>query len=448
MPVSSLTSEQRTKVMSEIQRIRNSTASAARPATPTSARTGAKPAGTQSPRPPLPASRGAAQHSRPRPLLPSIAPRSILPVGPGGPRSAPVAGSLSAPGTPPNGLSRLAQTPGSRRPQSGQAPLPESTQKAALVKMYQSAYLCLQRRPAEVLRKLDPPVELSSLIEDGSVGNPSAPDSLLVIIKALTRAQAMQLAHMYDTETRSGRPADINTDMLPSAPNSQPQSGEVSPAGSYMSGTERDFLELAGSGAATPTKRRKYNKTGKYSVKNRAMWAPGSPRDDTPSPRARHSGAYPYGDAVRVPAAAERPKQPQLTKHEAEISRRFGQALAMDHKMVQAPDWQTPFSGTRDMIQRLLPFHVFQYPDSAIDTDIAREEQRAGPVAEGLDKRARALAQRYNKMLEREGAGGCYAPDFIQLDRQRISALSEELEHMDDARLQRDISSVGGGLFW
>ncbi|KAJ2370460.1 hypothetical protein H4S02_009788 [Coemansia sp. RSA 2611] len=419
MPVASLTSEQRTKVMSEIQRIRSSTASptriAARPAAPQSLRS-VPPAGTRAPTP----------HSRPRPSLPSLAPRPQLATGRGaGPRSAPASGSFSAPGTPPNGAVR---TPGPRRtPQT-----PGTPQKTALEKMYQSAYLKLLGGPAEVLRRLSPPVEIGSIVEGAGPGSAVEPASLLQILKALTKAQASQLAHMYDSELRARTPADAASDFCPSLPGSQPQSGDVSPVGSYASGAERDPHDFPGSGAATPTKRRKYNKTGKYSAKNRTP---------TPTPRANTMSPGP-------PPASEAPRVRPQSRHEAEVSQRFREALAMDHHMVRAPEWQTPFSGTQDMIQRLLPFHVFQYPDSAIDAGVAREEQRIEASTPVLELRVQAFARRYDALLAREGDGGCYAPDHIQIDRQRIAALRLELEQIDDARLQRDISSVGDGLFW
>ncbi|KAJ2500942.1 hypothetical protein GGH96_002356 [Coemansia sp. RSA 1972] len=398
MPVASLTSEQRTRVMDEIQRIRNSTARA---------RPNAKPAGPQTPGSQIPTPHSRAQtpasHNRIRPPLPMLVPRSTV--------------SHSAPGTPPNGMARAPQTPNARRPRPG-APSPGP--KSALEKMYQSAYLKLLSGPAEVLRRLDPPVELSSIITDG-VHTSAA--SLLQILKALSKTQAAQLAHMYDSAR----------DDTMSAPTSQPPSRDGSPSGT--SGAERDFLELPGT--ATP-KRRKYNKTGKYSAKNR--WG----ADEPSSPRDRPASACLPSDANRTPVNERILPQ---SKHEAEVSRRFRDALAMDHQMVQQPEWQTPFTGPHDIIQRLLPFHVFQYPDSAIDASITREELRAEPAAVSLDKRARALAHRYNKMMEREGSGGFYAADFAQLDHLQISALTDELEHMDDARLQRDISSVEGGLF-
>ncbi|KAI9481794.1 hypothetical protein BX667DRAFT_493281 [Coemansia mojavensis] len=442
MPVSSLSAEQRSKVMSEIQRLRNSNAAA------TGSGPGIRPIAPQRN---LRSAGGAAQHSRPRPSLPTLAPRSILSSESlAGPRSAPVAGSLSAPSTPPNGLSRMAQTPGAKRSQLGVSSSPGATPKSALEKMYQSAYLRLLSGPAEVLRKLNPPVEISTIIkEDVSADSTAAPTMLLQILKALTKSQASQLAHMYDAQARAKAPGELSIDMYSTA-SSQPQSGEVSPASSYMSGTERDMSDLLHSGTATPTptKRRKYNKTGKYSVKNRT-WTLDSARESIAGIRSPSAGAYTRADisGIRSPGIMDKPKVP-LTKHEAEVARRFRQALAMDHRMVANTDWQTPFADTRDAIQRLLPFHIFQQPDSSIDHGIAHEEEQISSNMPSLEKRAGALMQRYDKMLERQGTDEHYATDFIQLDRLRISDLSEELEQLDDARMQRDISTVGNGLFW
>ncbi|KAJ2683465.1 hypothetical protein H4R19_006996, partial [Coemansia spiralis] len=146
MPVSSLTPEQRAKVMSEIQRIRSSsgpatptppgrTASAAVRTPPTAAPRMA--AGRRS----LPSSESptAARHSRPAPSLPSIAPRQPLP------QSALVAGRFLAP--PPHGAVRprgqppaaprtpaSAQTP--KRQTPGLLPSPGPAQKSALERLY------------------------------------------------------------------------------------------------------------------------------------------------------------------------------------------------------------------------------------------------------------------------------------------------------------------------
>ncbi|KAJ2765211.1 hypothetical protein IWQ56_004189, partial [Coemansia nantahalensis] len=456
MPVSSLTPEQRAKVMSEIQRIRNASA----PTTPTppgrppaarTAPTTPRPAGERRPLPPR--SPAPVRHSRPAPALPSIAPRQPAPLaansGASGLHSAPVAGRFlaSSPhgavrprGPPPAAPRTPPSTLAPRRQQPGTLPSPGPAQKSALERLYQSAYLRLLRGPAEALRKLVPPVELSSLVSAPTDGATSQ-DMLLLILKALTKAQAAQLARMFDQETRR-------------EPISQPPSGAASPTGSYGSGAEPDGIPGSpASGAATPTKRRKYNKTGKYSVKKRATWSLGSPDAGSPAPHDRPPLPLPQGVVVhpgawRATAAplVERPKTPALAKHEAEISRRFRDALAMDRQMVENPDWRTPFDGVRDVIQRLLPYHVYQYHDRDIDAASAREEQRIQASAPGLGARMAMLQQRYRALLTREGSDSHYSVDHIQIESRRIDAAHAELDQLQDMRLERDIAAMGARL--
>ncbi|KAJ1735202.1 hypothetical protein LPJ61_000660 [Coemansia biformis] len=485
MPVSSLTPEQRTMVMSEIQRMRSSSGAPA-PATPgRPVATPTKPAGARM-QPAMPRatpkrpgeqtlrtaeSPGSARHSRPAPSLPSIAPRQAPPFaansGTSGLLSAPAAGRFPAPPQSPHGAARpraqqpaLPKMPTSalapRRLQPGPGPSPGAAQTSALERMYQSAYLRLLKGPTEALRKLNPPAELTSIL-GGPIDGTLTPQMLLLVLKALTKAQASQLASMHDREARIARgQSDTNLAARSiSNPASQPPSGAASPTGSHASGAELDSMPGSpGPGAATPTKRRKYNKTGKYSSKNRAAWSLGSPGGGSVSPSDQQPqsqlprGVFAHPDVCRstvAPLAARR-KSPALLEHESEIRRRFRKALEMDHQMVENPDWRTPFSGTQDVIQRLLPFHVFQYHDRDIDSASAREERRIQGSTRSLESRLAALRQRHEALVVSEGGDNHYHVDNIQIERQRIDAARAELDRLRSMQLQRDIASMGAGL--
>lgn len=41
---------------------------------------------------------------------------------------------------------------------------------------------------------------------------------------------------------------------------------------------------------------------------------------------------------------------------------RIAASLAADHASVLTPDTETPFHDATDVVKRLLPYHVFQYP--------------------------------------------------------------------------------------
>ncbi|KAJ2489926.1 hypothetical protein IWW37_003556 [Coemansia sp. RSA 2050] len=344
---------------------------------------------------------------------------------------------------------------------SGLAQSPATTvSKSDLEKMYESAYLKLLSGPAEVLRKLSPPIELSSIVKKtAATGGYSAsddvmdPNILLEILKALTKAQASQLAGMYDLDVKAGKgPLEISTRGLrSSAPSSQMSSREGSPTAGNMSGAEFDgLLDMPGSGAATPTGKRKYTKSGKYSTKKQlAVLTPTSPAEPskrTPGPASpiQLYPMYPHPDVNRMgcePLAKRRGRLYQVN-HEAEVSRRFREALAMDHQLVYAPDWRTPFNGQRDAVQRLLPFHVFQYSDSAIESEIKSVDDRMAKSTLGLTRRLQALSTRYEAILANEGSDSHYNLQHILLDRQRASQAKSELTALRDIRLQRDMAAM------
>jgi hypothetical protein len=44
------------------------------------------------------------------------------------------------------------------------------------------------------------------------------------------------------------------------------------------------------------------------------------------------------------------------------FSIRFLDALLSDRQSVTSPTYDTPFSSVQDAIERLLPYHIYQYP--------------------------------------------------------------------------------------
>ncbi|KAJ1768699.1 hypothetical protein IW140_005210 [Coemansia sp. RSA 1813] len=505
MPVSSLTPEQRTQVMDEIQRMRNSGATtptngtrappaAQQPGHPSSQnsklgipsiRSSPRPVaakqGNFQPRTPIQKQDSLQTYSRPRPaLLPSIAPRPLDADGETTvPQSAPLPGSLGSPGPSlGSGLSRQQQqqaiqsrplsattlSKSQQQKQRSASPSPVATQKSALERMYQSAYLKLLSGPAEVLRKLNPPVELSMVLKNNSTGtvgtsdrSAAAPEMLLQILKSLTKGQASQLANMYDRELRAGRNSlEISTSGLRGlATVSQPQSRESSPVAGSVSGTEFDeSADPLGSGSLTPTKKRKVGRLARPLSKKRSV-STSEPPTGSASPvngdklAAAKTMSYAHVDMIRhaPPPLAERRKRPTQTKHETEIGKRFREALAMDHQMVRSPDWRTPFSGTRDIVQRLLPFHVFQYPDVAVDSAIRQVEDRISRSTNTLEKRLGNISTRFNAILEGEASEeNFYRVDNIQMEINRIYDATKVYAQLEEAKMEHCMSLAGSSI--
>ncbi|ORX70559.1 hypothetical protein DL89DRAFT_136074 [Linderina pennispora] len=282
------------------------------------------------------------------------------------------------------------------------------SQQSAMEKMYQSAYLKLLNNPAVVLKKLSPPVDLAAILKTRG----SAPEGLgrsemlLTVLKALTKSQASQLASMYDQEVkaRSGGLPAINTSGLRTPTGAR--SGEVSPSVASMSGGESDthYRNASGTGMETP-KKRKYNKTGKYSVKKRMANAEQQAMVSAPSTPTggRERLSLQQSQPIRADhpdlrrfaslSIEQRQQQPEEIAHRKEVGRRFREALAMDHQMVQNPDWHTPFRNTKDAIERLLPFHIYQYSDRALDAGIEAAERSVEVSAASTVDTAREAEQ-------------------------------------------------------
>lgn len=48
--------------------------------------------------------------------------------------------------------------------------------------------------------------------------------------------------------------------------------------------------------------------------------------------------------------------------HNKIVKKRYTEALQKDHEKITKPDYTTPFKSIEDVIDRLLPYHIYQYP--------------------------------------------------------------------------------------
>lgn len=68
------------------------------------------------------------------------------------------------------------------------------------------------------------------------------------------------------------------------------------------------------------------------------------------------------------PKTVEEQLQQCIAEHHDSVRNGMAQELQTAHKDLRRPDYRTPFSSLQDAIERLLPFHVFQYPAQDIDS--------------------------------------------------------------------------------
>ncbi|KAF9900639.1 hypothetical protein EC991_007065 [Linnemannia zychae] len=68
-----------------------------------------------------------------------------------------------------------------------------------------------------------------------------------------------------------------------------------------------------------------------------------------------------------IQAEDEKFKQEMKHYHES-ISNGMSREVEMAHNEVKKPNWRIPFTSLEDAIQRLLPFHIYQYPAQDMDS--------------------------------------------------------------------------------
>ncbi|KAI9437723.1 hypothetical protein H4582DRAFT_2151288 [Lactarius indigo] len=130
------------------------------------------------------------------------------------------------------------------------------------------------------------------------------------------------------------------------------------------------------------------------------------------------------------------------------VSSRVAAHLTTDHVSVLFPDVNTPFQDVGDVVDRLLPYHVFQHPREdlvkankgkrrATETEILQSELAETKFALECFKRRSALEERFQSARTKSGKAGfrtAYDDQAYYLERQALdseradhSALSTEL---------------------
>ncbi|KAI0267138.1 hypothetical protein BC834DRAFT_969159 [Gloeopeniophorella convolvens] len=127
------------------------------------------------------------------------------------------------------------------------------------------------------------------------------------------------------------------------------------------------------------------------------------------------------------------------------VSSKVSARLISDHLSVLLPDVETPFRDTGDVVDRLLPYHVFQHPMEdllkagkgkarATETEILQSELAETRFALECFKRRRALEERFRRARTKSGKRAARDDQAYYLERQVLdiersehSALASEL---------------------
>ncbi|KAG0345354.1 hypothetical protein BG004_003769 [Podila humilis] len=110
------------------------------------------------------------------------------------------------------------------------------------------------------------------------------------------------------------------------------------------------------------------------------------------------------GIAKTAPKTVEEQLQQQIAEHHDSVRNAMAEELRKAQQAVRHPDWKTPFQSLEDAIERLIPYHIYQYPDEDLEAHAkdfkARFENLLDEKAKFMDKRKRSLFERYNNIIK------------------------------------------------
>ncbi|KAF5386251.1 hypothetical protein D9615_002222 [Tricholomella constricta] len=138
----------------------------------------------------------------------------------------------------------------------------------------------------------------------------------------------------------------------------------------------------------------------------------------------------------------------------AKTNARFASRLVTDHALVLYPDADTPFRDTADVVNRLLPYHVFKQPKEDLDLLIKGDKGKGKATEEDLKneiketkfalechKRRDALEARFRKIKVRSGMRP--APDEQTV---LLASLALDAERSDTTLLMNELRTARAEL--
>lgn len=167
------------------------------------------------------------------------------------------------------------------------------------------------------------------------------------------------------------------------------------------------------------------------------------------------------------------PKVKKRTPEELEITKqkaaRVASRLALDQPAVLNPDVDTPFTDHLDVVNRLLPYHVFQQPKEDLEyllsgkgkgkgkgrqLDLQEEVQETTFALEcyrrrqAIHKRMRNLKIRSGKRLAPDDQAYVLAQSVLETERNETAQISIELRtaRADLERIERDKRMASGNM--
>jgi len=87
-----------------------------------------------------------------------------------------------------------------------------------------------------------------------------------------------------------------------------------------------------------------------------------------------------------------------------EAKRRCTEAYRLDHERIFKPDLNTPFSSADDAIERLLPYHIIDYPDVDDSAEVEKEKDEMEKKSLELLQKYQGLTGKFQRLVKKEAA--------------------------------------------
>lgn len=93
------------------------------------------------------------------------------------------------------------------------------------------------------------------------------------------------------------------------------------------------------------------------------------------SNHSQNSIQIPVSNQQIKPAPVRTQIQPEIKDHSVAVRTRITESLSRDHRTASTLN-KTPFADKDDMIERLLAYHVFQFPDQKVNSKVAIDREQ------------------------------------------------------------------------
>ncbi|KAG0239461.1 hypothetical protein BGW41_007643 [Actinomortierella wolfii] len=145
-------------------------------------------------------------------------------------------------------------------------------------------------------------------------------------------------------------------------------------------------------------------------------------------PSAPGSASGPLVPDIPAPLAKE------MQEHNAQITRDIHEQLRRDQQAIEKLDYKRPFSSLEDAVERLLPFHMFQFPWQELEAEekafnSPAQQAKLTEQAKELHKQRDRVMERYNKLVKREASRAKSANPELELLAIKLLYEDERSEH-------------------